>query len=224
MVDADISLYVTEKEYNNNGYHAASIVRDGLQESFDYYNNNHSNSISYDIHVPLVGGYDVGGEDADCDAGNFDTWRDMLNNNNVSGTSPDSNLLISHRGYWDDANGDGCAAQTGWAAMVEGGKAFDNIDSIDDLNRYNSGTNRAHRYLCLAMMEIGHNFGGGHGGTWNHHGRETYGDGAYCWSPIISGYGNLEDTYNECGVYVDHCYCGDKDRYYSDCMHEEILG
>lgn len=134
MVDADISLYVTEKEYNNNGYHAASIVRDGLQESFDYYNNNHSNSISYDIHVPLVGGYDVGGEDADCDAGNFDTWRDMLNNNNVSGTSPDSNLLISHRGYWDDANGDGCAAQTGWAAMVEGGKAFDNIDSIDDLN------------------------------------------------------------------------------------------
>jgi hypothetical protein len=218
MADLEVNLYLTMKEYDNNGYHSARLVRDALEESSNYRNLTHDVSIIDELH-------DVGGQDGDCGGGPWDEWSSRVSNGNIKDKAR-SNLLITARGYWDDANGDGCAYVNGQAAMTEGGKAFDNVGGISDVPRYDTkGNNKTHMYLGVAQMEVGHNYGGRHG-TDNdpdkHHGNDTYHDGDFWWTPIVQGYGDLEGATNVCGTDTLDTYNNQNDRYYGGCMADEI--
>ncbi len=214
MADINVSLYVTDKEYGANGLHAAQLVKDGLKDALQH------QSITSNVTV-VDKSYDVGGQDGDCDGSPWSNWKQRVNNSNILKKS-ESNLLITRRGRNDDINGDGCAEIGGDAAMIEGGKAFDNVNGISGVPRFSTGQNSTHFYLCGALMEIGHNFGGRHTSSIHHGADTTSPNGIECWTPIVVSYGGLKGETNDCGTDTLACYCGDKDRYYSDCMGNEF--
>lgn len=213
MAELEVNLYLTMTEYGNNGWHSAELVKSALQESADFRGLTKDITIVDELH-------DVGGQDADCDNSPWKEWQSRVENNEIKNKGR-SNLLITAYGHYDDPNGDGCAMLYGKAAMTEGGKAFDNVSSINDVPRFDTSDNKTHKYLNVAQMEVGHNYGGKHNGDNDHHGEDISNDGYNHWTPIVQGYGGLEGTLNVCSSDTLGSYDGD-DRYYGWCMSEEI--
>jgi hypothetical protein len=218
MVDISVNLYVTKKEESNHGYDGARLVESAIQEAAAHQN------LTTDVDI-IYSPQDVGGENAGCGGSPWSTWRSRVNNNNIP-SKDRSNLLITNRGYYDDFNGDGCAVVHGKASMVEGGKEFANVSGISDVPRLGGedpSDNLTHHYLSIALMEIGHNYGGIHDTeNDNHHGNDyRNSNGKTFWTPIVHGYHGLKGTENVCGNDTLESQDG-YDRYYGDCMAGEF--
>lgn len=217
MADLEVALYVNQKEYNYNGYHAANVVKGCLQDAANH------RSLSTDIDI-VNDPQSINGQDGDCSSSAWDTWQTKVENGNIP-KKKRSNLCITHRGYYDDLNGDGCAVVHGQAALSEGGKAFENVSSSSDIGRYDDYSNDTwveHYFACVCLMEIGHNYGGLHNTSENkHHGEDYYNNGVNHWTPIVNGYDSLKGSSNVCGTDTLGSNDG-ADRYYGNCMADEI--
>ena len=180
MAYAEISVFITQEEYNANGYSAQELVASELRNRLA------NTDLGYNVVEPNDTP-DMGTQDAGCgDGGLLKDWRNMLNNCLVSPCSSDAHLLITN-----STTTEGCADTPGKACVAGGGP---HLASASNLSQYGP-RDSSYAAFNVCAQEIFHNLNVAH-----KHGDNNYSNGWYV-SPMMTGYKNAL-----CG---DYNYCND---------------
>lgn len=172
MAYAKIAVFVTQKEYNANGYSAQNLVTDELRERLD------NTDLGYNV-IGATDTPDMSTQDAGCgDAGLLNSWDNLVENCYVNPCSADSHLLISNATAIE-----GCAEVPGNTCVMSGGP---HLASANGLSRYGPQTNPYKTFNGCAQ-EIFHNFN-----VYHKHGDNNYNNYSYGWyvSPMLTTYKN----------------------------------
>lgn len=182
MPYAEIAVFVTQEEYNDNGYAAQELCAKELRNRLS------NTDMDYNV-VEASDTPDMGTEDPRCDTGNHSEWQNMIDNCYVDPCTADSHLLITN---WTFAIA-GCGGGT--AATVSYGPALANASSLD---RYGTGTE--YETFNVACQEIFHCFGVKH-----IHGENYWDDfkGMYLCTPMVTGWTDEKcDDSTACGQQI----------------------
>lgn len=186
MAYAGIAIFVTQAEYDDNGYAARNLVADELATRLD------NTNIDYDI-VEASDTPSVNTQDPSCGSGLLNEWNRLLNNHAVAPTTADSHLLITN-----STSNEGCGDLPGNACVHGAGPSLASAGGID---KYGSGK----EYFAFngCCHEIFHNFNCSHNHGDNQFKSPSSKPAGYYVTPMLTGYKNdLCEEHNPCGTYI----------------------
>ena len=205
MAYAGIAIFVTQAEYDDNGYAARDLVADELATRLD------NTNISYDI-VKASDTPSVSTQDPSCGSGLLNEWDRLINNQAVVPNTADSHLLITN-----STSTKGCGEVPGDACVFGAGPSLASASSIDE---YGSGTEYYAFNGCC--HEIFHNFNCNHKHGDNQFKTPSSKPDGYYVTPMLTGYKNkLCGQDNPCNNYIDCDNIEGHDAQWSDCAESQ---